>query len=510
MAAVATHPGGAFYVWYRSVYGYNPPATVDSNASRYLAWQQGMSKSLAELIPYGSFGPPGIAIAGGAITQAPQTIATPPPAPPPAPPPLPVPGLGSAGGAILGAPGGVKGAGPGAGVLQLPPGIPPVVEGPIIEATNDTTEWWRVTASLESLGGQGACRAIQPRGYSELSTVPRGNASDFSALGHIPCGTVLYIRNPATGQTAGAVKQDVGAGSAFLPVMGLYPQTVADIGLPKGAGEFTVEIRRQDGVPLHPVRGTQVAIGGSGLPVSTPVSTSAHWANPLGHARVTAERIDQGVDYAGSGYLVAITDAVVVDVVLNGSGWEGEGWVMYRITHGGQLDGAYVYYAEGVDPVVRKGQVLRPGDKVANLRSYMPHGIEVGFAAGFGEDSYYRYHDGNYDETTATRPGLAFSNLIHRLGGPAGRIEGPLVGRFPEYMPDGIPAPYIVASGNAPGTATNPTSGGDPKQTAAGYQFQSSFYSSFVQLQRGLGQGASHSNSGWFYAKDIGFLTKAD
>lgn len=86
MTAVPTHKGGPFYDWYVSVYGYAPPATVDSNATRYLAWQQGLSKTLAELIPYGSMGPPGVALAGGAVV-APVEVTTP-SAPAPAPAPL--------------------------------------------------------------------------------------------------------------------------------------------------------------------------------------------------------------------------------------------------------------------------------------------------------------------------------------------------------------------------------------------------------------------------------------
>lgn len=115
---------------------------------------------------------------------------------------------------------------------------------------------WRVSASQESDGGPGACGPIGTGGmwYSELSTVPMGTASDFAALGKIPCGTVLNITNPANGKTVQASKRDVGAGSAFLPVMGLYPATAAALGL--SGGQYTVIISRADGLPLHPVRGT--------------------------------------------------------------------------------------------------------------------------------------------------------------------------------------------------------------------------------------------------------------
>lgn len=131
---------------------------------------------------------------------------------------------------------------------------------------------WLVIASAEDdpPGAQGACRIIQTDGYSELSTVPMGTASDFAALGNIPCLTPMKITNPKNGNQVTTVKQDKGAGSSFLPVMGLYPGTRAALGL-DDSGEYHVLIQRADGKPLHPVRGTFQAPsnGGSGGGAST-------------------------------------------------------------------------------------------------------------------------------------------------------------------------------------------------------------------------------------------------
>lgn len=137
---------------------------------------------------------------------------------------------------------------------------------------------WKVSASQESDGGQGACGPIGTGGmwYSELSTVPMGTASDFAALGKLPCGTVLNIFAPSTGKTVQAAKRDVGAGSAFLPVMGLYPATAAALGL--SGGQYTVVISRADGGALHPVRGMPVANS-----ANTPANTSTG-QNPRGTA----------------------------------------------------------------------------------------------------------------------------------------------------------------------------------------------------------------------------------
>lgn len=373
-------------------------------------------------------------------------------------------------------------------------------------------KWWSVTASREVLGGVGACRRIEPRGYSELSTNPGAALADldFAALGHLPCLTVLIVRNPANGKEAGAVKQDVGAGSSFHPVMGLYPQTLADLGLDTGGGEFHVQIRRQDGKPLRPAHGTETTTVDAGAAPPDTQPATADYVNPLAHANVTGERIDQGVDYAGTGYLVAIADGIVTESVPDGSGWEGEGYLEYKITQPGELEGASVYGAEGITPVVHAGERVSAGARIADLRDPMPHGIELGFAAGTGQQSYYRYHDGNYVEGTATRPGIAFDNLVRRLGGPAGRIEGPVVGKFPEYMQSGEPAGDVTSTGAAPGLGISGASSTDPAGSAATYDFANSLYSAFVQIQRGATNAARHSNAAKVWAAGITYVAKSD
>lgn len=127
------------------------------------------------------------------------------------------------------------------------------------QPTNSSSgDKWLVIASAEDdpAGIQAACRVLQTTGYSELSTVPEGAGSDFAALGKIPCLTSMIITNPANGKSTTAQKQDVGAGSSFLPVMGLYPGTRAELGL-DDSGEYHVVIQRADGGALTPVRGTR-------------------------------------------------------------------------------------------------------------------------------------------------------------------------------------------------------------------------------------------------------------
>jgi hypothetical protein len=164
---------------------------------------------------------------------------------------------------------------------------------------------------------------------------------------------------------------------------------------------------------------------------ATAPASATGYVNPLANASVTPERIDQGVDYAGTGTLGAIGPGVVTNVVRTGSGWEGEGYVEYKLT-AGPYAGKSVYYAEGVTPTVSVGETLAAGQPVATMIPAAPHGIEIGWAAGRGEESYANAYGGGYTEGQPTAAGKAFSDLVASLGGPAGLTDGkPVSGTFP-------------------------------------------------------------------------------
>jgi hypothetical protein len=182
--------------------------------------------------------------------------------------------------------------------------------------------------------------------------------------------------------------------------------------------------------------GGSTAAGGtaaSGTPGAAGTGSAAApgYVNPLANASVRAERIDQGVDYAGSGTLGAIGPGVVTNVVQTGSGWEGGGYVEYKLT-AGPYAGRSIFYAEGVTPTVQVGQTLTPGQPVATIIPGSAHGIEIGFAAGKGEAAYASAYGGGYSEGQRTAAGQAFSDLLASLGAPAGLAEGrPITGHFP-------------------------------------------------------------------------------
>lgn len=307
---------------------------------------------------------------------------------------------------------------------------------PVAKAAG-VTRWYKVLASVYDANGQGGSCGNTSDGkfhFAELGVAGdyghgaahgEGNlARAFGRGGQLGCGFGLYVRYK--GRTTYATKSDVGYGNTSVA--------------PNADNQRSIDLLRNlaDWLHFDGVDTVEVAFKGDGqAPAPSTVDQKAAYANPLEHANVTPERIDQGVDYAGTGWLGAIAEGEVTTVRTNDAGWEGGSFIEYRITQRGQLNGAYVYYAEGVEPNVSKGDKLAAGDKVATLIPGFHSGIEIGFGAGNGGQSYYAYHDGRYDEKSATRPGIAFSNLIASLHGPPGKIEGPEAGKWPEYVPDG-------------------------------------------------------------------------
>jgi hypothetical protein len=140
--------------------------------------------------------------------------------------------------------------------------------------------------------------------------------------------------------------------------------------------------------------------------------------NPLAHARVTPERIDQGVDYAGTGTLTSIGRARVNYVATSNTGWPGA-FVEYRLLDGPDA-GRYVYYAEGVRPAggIYVGRIVQAGQAVAYLIPGWSTGIEIGWGAGIGTETLAAKLG---EHTFPTAEGRNFSALIASLGGPPGR-----------------------------------------------------------------------------------------
>ena len=154
----------------------------------------------------------------------------------------------------------------------------------------------------------------------------------------------------------------------------------------------------------------------------------AGYVDPLEAAIVKPERIDQGVDYAGVGKLVAIGAGRITDIASDNSGWPGA-FIEYRLLNGADA-GCYVYYAEGVTPTdgLRVGDKVSAGEPLATIIPVYPTGIEIGWGAGVRTKAYAKVA-GQWDPTDdedniASAAGKSFSALIAALGGPPGKDEG--------------------------------------------------------------------------------------
>jgi hypothetical protein len=154
----------------------------------------------------------------------------------------------------------------------------------------------------------------------------------------------------------------------------------------------------------------------------------AGYVNPLASAKVKPERIDQGVDYAGKGKLVAIGGGRITFLATENTGWPGA-FIEYQLSDGADA-GCYVFYAEGVRPAagLRVGDTIDAGQPIATIIPMYPTGIEIGWGAGISTTAYAKvagqWTANDDDENTATPAGKNFSSLIRALGGPAGKVEG--------------------------------------------------------------------------------------
>ena len=84
--------------------------------------------------------------------------------------------------------------------------------------------------------------------------------------------------------------------------------------------------------------------------------SSSGYVNPIG-AGLVHERVDQGVDFTGSGSLYALGSGTVVNV--DNSGWPGGVFLGIRLDAG-----QYVYYAEDITAAVGVGQQVRAGQYI--------------------------------------------------------------------------------------------------------------------------------------------------
>jgi hypothetical protein len=152
--------------------------------------------------------------------------------------------------------------------------------------------------------------------------------------------------------------------------------------------------------------------------VSEGVAVAPIYLNPLRNVNgLVAERIDEGVDFNGTGPVYALGDGIVTSATGVAGGWPGGGWITYQLTNGpGQ--GLIVYVAEDITPVVQVGQLVSP----STVLGYMfegGSGIETGWAALNGLATSQLTEAAAIGEYSfPTTAGLNFDELLVSLGVP--------------------------------------------------------------------------------------------
>ncbi len=226
-------------------------------------------------------------------------------------------------------------------------------------------------------------------------------------------------------------------GSWGILAMAVIMVTIAGLidghGAQASAGVSHVPAARDHVAPL-PAKRSETTGGTNPLPTAAatrncgPVAQSSGYVNPLAGDVLVGERIDQGVDYAGSGRLSAIGAARITYVGTSATGWPGA-FIEYRLLDGPDA-GCFVYYAEGINPAagLHSGQQVQAGQVLADIIPGWATGIELGWGAGVSTKTYAaktgRWSATDDADSVASGAGKSFSALIAGLGGPAGRVEG--------------------------------------------------------------------------------------
>jgi murein DD-endopeptidase MepM/ murein hydrolase activator NlpD len=187
----------------------------------------------------------------------------------------------------------------------------------------------------------------------------------------------------------------------------------------------------------------------------------------------TTGRIDQGVDFTGTGPIAAVGNAEIL--ATGAPGWPEGGGVLYRLTSG-QRAGQVIFVYEGIAATVHAGQHVSAGDQIG---AFVPGGsIEMGFADAAGVPLSHA----EYSEGKETQWGKEMASFLTGIGGASGlspslgqlspekwdrltkrlgEIENPQVSTTPSpySLPDGKSGHGKSGHGKSGGTGGHP--GGD-------------------------------------------------
>ncbi len=160
-----------------------------------------------------------------------------------------------------------------------------------------------------------------------------------------------------------------------------------------------------------------------------PVFSNSGYANPLRAVQgLQTWRVDQGVDYAGTGAVYALGNGIVT---ITESGWPNGTYIGYRLTSG-PAQGDCVYVAEYLSTNVSVGEQVNSN----TVLGYMTNqGIETGWGNRGCDGTTMAARSGEWGGVWSTGYGVNFSQLLQSLGAPGGVVYAPVQGGAP-----GMPA----------------------------------------------------------------------
>ena len=160
------------------------------------------------------------------------------------------------------------------------------------------------------------------------------------------------------------------------------------------------------------------------------------YANPLRAVTgLRPERVDEGVDYGGSGPIYALGDGVITST---SGAWPDGTYISYRLTNGPAV-GRMVYVAENVTPTVTVGQTVTPGTVIGTLHDAYPD-MEIGWAADQYGDTMAadagQWGSAAQAASAPTAYGINFNQLLVSLGAPSGvMVSSSVSGVLPTGWP---------------------------------------------------------------------------
>lgn len=252
-------------------------------------------------------------------------------------------------------------------------------------------------------------------GASGLMQIGVGGAAgdEYDALRHYLPNPTLGPHDPLTAVELAALVliKEKGAPTGH-PIDAYLPYARAYNGSGPAADAYAARVIAD--AHSYKGSGTTSFVSGTGG-CSAQFASAAGYADPFAHGHVVASRIDQGVDYSGTGEIDALGPGRVVLVSTTDTGWgNGDGYVSYQLT-AGSYAGDYVYVAEGITPSVHVGEPLAAGQPIGRFNG---HSIEIGF--GLGQGDLALAHSVYHPDGADTAAGRAMNQLLSSLGAPPG------------------------------------------------------------------------------------------